>query len=462
MANVRDVLTKFNFKVDHEKLDRLEGQLEGIKRRLEFLGAVEITRGLFELAEKFSAIGENLIRASEATGITVEEIQKLQFAAQQAGVSGEEMSHSLTILSRQLYAARNGSQEAQLAFGQIGLTPDQVNGFKNSRDALLAISDRLRLIDDPIKRAALSQQVLGRGSQRLAGLLSKGSVAIKEQGEEAQRLGIVLSGSQVKSLEKVEHAFNRLWGVMKAFGATIAAKVAPVIEYLINDFLKFFGANKALIDLNLEEWWLKFAYALGFVYGVLKGLTIQVLDFAKAWDLDKSLLLLVTRLASVATAFAFLGPVNIALGLLGVFLHDIWAGLTGRPTWLPYFEKWLGIYEQIEAITDYLADRFLAMTQSVSGIVSGLLAILGGPGAWAAFAADLVTGFGGTSPGQAVGGGVGQAVGGAISINAPMTFTVPPGTKAEDVGAAVKDAISGHLDRVFRETQRSLTPAVAR
>jgi hypothetical protein len=479
MTTVREILTKFGFRIEHEKLSRMESQLEAIKHRIEFLAAAQIVHKLFELAETFAHMGEELRIAAEATGETVEGIQELGFAAKQSGVSTEELVRSMTLLSQHLYQARMGSVEAMKAFTEAGFQPEQVQGFKNAREALSALSEKLRAIDDPIKRAALGKELLGRNSQRLAGFLAKGSAAIREEGEEARRLGIILSGAQVASLEKLEHALNKLWAVMKAFTATIAAKVAPVFEYLIKDVLEFFAANKSLIDLNIENWWLKFVYALGFVYGVVKGLTIQFLDLAKSMGFEGDILKIVLGFASLISGLALLGPaiavvssifssfalvlsatpMALILGGIALVLHDLWASFKGKPTWIEAFEKWLGVLEPIQKLTDYLADKFVAIGETVAGIASTVSSLFGGDSG-----ATKLAGFGLGGGGQSLGGGPATTnVGGqSIEINAPMNFTVPAGTNPQDVGAQVGAAIAEHFDRKLRETRRSLAPTVAR
>src|SRR5690606_12665097 len=47
------------------------------------------------------------------------------------------------------------------------------------------------------------------------------------------------------------------------------------------------------------------------------------------------------------------------------------------------------------------------------------------------------------------------------SVNSPITINVPPGTDPSEVGNRAKEGVTEHLDRILREAQRSLTPAVA-
>ena len=79
--DVKTLVAKIGIEADHKPLQHLEHQLESVKSRLEFLGAAEVVKGLFELAERFSGMGEKIETAAVSAGITAEAFQKLSYAA---------------------------------------------------------------------------------------------------------------------------------------------------------------------------------------------------------------------------------------------------------------------------------------------------------------------------------------------------------------------------------------------
>lgn len=466
--NARELLTKWGFQIEHEKLSKVENQLEGIKRRLEFLGAVEVTRALAGLAEKFASFGEELHIAASSAGLTVEEFQKLAFSAKQNSVSQEEMEHSLFRLSRTLYAARTGSAEAQRSFALLGFSGDQVNAFKTSKDVMLAIADRFRNMKDPIEKAALATQIMGRGSLHMVGWLSQGSAAVRAQGAEFEKLGGVLKSYQVEGLVKLEHALQKIWGLFKSLSASIASEVAPVFEYLINDFIKLLGINRNFIEGNFEDWFIHLAGALGFVWGVLKGLIIRFKEFSEAMKIDKNLGAIVFEMGKLAgvvfgisKSFQIIGgvwtflnasalPYYLTLLAIAAALHEIWAITSGRmeETYLmrsgaiPTREKFQADHPEWfqkggAAKTPQTAEETAGLFKNISDFFSfpqGTYAPTAAPGA----------------------GNI------SYSMNAPISVVVPPGTPPNEVAGSLQEAVREHMDRVFRETQRSLVPAVAR
>lgn len=313
-SSVREVKTKFTFDVESDKLDKINQALEGVKHRLEFLGGIELAKGLFELSEKFSKFAENIHVAATSAGITVESFQKLAFAAKQSAVPQEQLEVSLARLSRSLYHARQGSEEAIKSFQQAGFTTDQVKGFRTAQDALLALGDNLKGIDDPIKRVALAQALLGRGSQRMVGFLAQGSDAIKGLGKESDKLGIALSEHQVEALVRAERALQKFWGVIQAIGATIAAYFAPELESAIKSILEFYEANRKIINTNIKKWVEDFAFSLGFVYGILKELVRLAILFAKQFGVENSILPTVAKLVGLIGGLILFGRVVNFIG----------------------------------------------------------------------------------------------------------------------------------------------------
>lgn len=517
----KELLVKIGFDLTgKDKLDKTEQALEGIKRRLEFLTGIEIAKGVFELAERFSKFAEEIHIAAESAGITAEAFQKLAFAAGQNAVSQDEMSGAMARLSRHLYDARRGGAEAAKVFADAGFTPTQIDRFHTGSDVMLALADRFKNIQDPIKKQAIAMELMGRGSINMVGFLSKGSNAIRGMGDEAERLGIVLSGAQVEALVQVEHSLQKLWGTVKGFSATIAALFGPSITFIIDKMLKFYEINHKLIQEGVESWAHKFAYAMGFIYGLIEDVVKATLKFADAHHtLTKAIF---------STIFGFAGLISAAVLAIKVFsfFHST-------------FEQGVKLFNAAKLIWTYIAalkdltiftrivTAATAAWDAVMGVLTAEIAFIEAP-VWAVIAVlgvltiaihDLYVWFfkGGSFEDTWIGKGVGalknlwgwfkkaggaaedaisnsgavndlqngaanlqslqamngapSTVGGAsssvanqnneFSMNAPITVNVPSGTDARQVAKAAQDGVRQHLDRVHREASRMLRPTEA-
>lgn len=423
---VEELVARLGFEVDHAQLAKIEQTLEGIKHRLEFLAAAEVAHALFEITERFSKFAEELHIASQTAGVSVESFQKLAFAAQQSGVSQDELTGSMQRLSRAMYAAKMGSSGADLAFRKIGITDAQLRGFKDSKQALLAVADGLKTVEGHNERMALSQKLLGQRSANVTNFLSKGSKVIEAYGDEAEALGAIIREDQIEALVNFEHAMVKVWNVVKVVGATIGAALAPSLEYVITLFLDFWKANHKLITDEMVEWIHRILYGLGYLYGSIELVVAKIMEFAEAHPVLTRLTLLVggvvagivilsTAISAATAAWAAYGGIMVVVnGVTGVFaglmtiltgeisiaiaiiaaltiaFHDLWVILSGgniSDTWVAQLATWVfgaknvaaafdGVRAVFSAIYDIITDimnlDFGALMKDVMGDVSSL------------------------------------------------------------------------------------------
>jgi hypothetical protein len=511
--NLKELLVKIGFDIEgKEKLHHLEEQLEGIKRRLEFLAAMEVAKGIYELVEKFAHFAEEIHVAAQSIGVTAEEFQKLAFSAKQSAVSQEEMSAAMFKLSRNLYMAKQGSAEAQKAFQEAGFNALQIQNFKTADQVLLALSQKFQNIDDFSKKAAISTQLMGRGSRTMVGWISQGPDAIKRTGEEAEKLGAILSEEQLEALVEVEHAFQKLWAAMKGISAWMASIFAPELTYIVNRILDFWKANLELVKVDIEEWIKKFIYGLGFLFGVIEGMIKVIQRFAEE---HKTLFRFVETIGAIAGAiiaatlafdklkgsvgllaegFKFfnglllanpLTPWILGIGAVVLAVQELWAALHGEKGWLSQWLDWLGVLKPIESFLNSIGDAIVKVMNFLStGEGFGKL-FDSASEKFKAIAGSIGSLFGLNTPEESpvakVAGGFQNLPASAPTdksyfgttessdnsvvqtnqINAPVTINVPAGVDHKEVHQSVKDGIREHLDRVSREVNRSLKPTVA-
>lgn len=273
MSNVlADLLAKVGFEIDTSALEGLGTHIKGIHHLLEAVFVIEATKmfvelghKVFELAESFAALGEQLESASISAGLTTDELQELGYAASQNAVSQGELSGGLTKLNRLLYQAREGSKGANATFAKLGITPEQIAGFRNSAEALEAVQDEIAATEDPIKRQALTLSLFGRGSANFVKFLSAGSAETRRLKKESVELGAVLSHQYVENLAKFEDASSGLKLVTRTFFASIGAAFAPLFMNGIKQLEVYWSRNQQRIQDGIKAFVLKAAYYYGYV-----------------------------------------------------------------------------------------------------------------------------------------------------------------------------------------------------
>jgi hypothetical protein len=234
------------------------------------------------MSERFSSVGEAVETAAVQAGITSEAFQQMAFAASQSAIGQEELSGSMSKLARNIAEARDGSKEAKAAFARVGITEEQVAGFHNASDAMLALSDRVEQIKDPIKRTQALMGLLGRGSANMAKFLSHGSKAIADDMAKADAMGAVISNDNIEQLAKLEDSLSAFGLIIKSTFASLAAEVGPVIRAIVTDLGQWWAANRKVVQVNFHEWVISIASALGIVAGIVHGVIDLFFKFAGA------------------------------------------------------------------------------------------------------------------------------------------------------------------------------------
>jgi len=361
--------------------EKLAEGIEGVNRKLEFLAATEVVKGLYELTEKFANFAGETIAAADSAGITTDALQGLQYAASHSAVSADTVTGSIARLSKQLYEARNGSAEAQESFRAVGIPMSQVMSFHSGADALEAFADRMKEMHDPIAKEALSMRLLGRGGYGTVAWLSKGGKVMHELTKEAITTGAVLRGPQLHALLEVEEAAKSAGHIFKVLAGTFAADLAPSVKYLVGYFTAFYQANKKLIDVNLHKWAEIFMFDLGFMVGFLTVVVNKVIDFYKAHqdliDVGMKWTGILYGAALAANSLAW------SVGLIASPVKAAWALISGgygvmMRVWGVGVKMWQGltlVADVYETSIASIAASTAAWVLSIGGIVLGAQSI---------------------------------------------------------------------------------------
>ena len=269
MPSLRELTTVLNFETHTEGLEKLNEHIEGIHKRVELLAGVELARWGYEIIESFTGLGEKLESSAIAAGLTTDRYQELAYAAAQNAVSQEEMSGALSRFSRIIGSARDGSKGALATFAKVGITKEQVLSFTDSADGMQVLADKIKDIQDPIKRTQVIMQLLGRGSAKMTELLSEGGEGIREQMAQARAVGAVASKENIENLAHMEKSVVSLGATFKASAMNMAGYFAPAIIFAIERVKAFWTANHEVLEQTFQKYAEKAAFALGFVIGFI-------------------------------------------------------------------------------------------------------------------------------------------------------------------------------------------------
>ncbi|HRQ75594.1 MAG TPA: hypothetical protein PK098_06705 [Phycisphaerales bacterium] len=316
------------------------------------LGAVKV----------FASAGDELNKMSARTGVSVEALSELGFAAEQSGADLATLGTGIRTMQRTLNDAERGLSTATDALGELGLTVDHFRGLSPEEQFKL-LAERISKVEDPTKRAALAMQIFGRAGFGLLPLLNAGASGIEELQRQARALGLTISTEAAADAAYLTDTLNILWRVLKQGVFLVGSALAPLIAELaqritraavvVSDWIK---QNKALIVTAFKV--AAAVVAAGFAL-IAMGLLVSGLGAAVG--------VLASVLGAIGAGVALLAKLLLALlSPIGLVI----AGVTALGAYLIHTS---GV--GAEALR-WLADRFRELRETASKAIEGIAAAL--------------------------------------------------------------------------------------
>lgn len=229
------------------KLQKQMGELESLSAKsMSFSGlagigvsATAAAAALFAITKSAADYGDQLDNLSQRTGIAVEDLAKLQFAAKMSDTSTEALTKGVTNLSNLMVAAAGGAKESSALFEKYGIAVQNTDGsVRSAYDVLGDISDVFSVMPDGVEKTALATEFFGKKlGVELIPLLNQGGAGLKALGDEAERLGLVMSGDQAKAAAEFNDNLDRLSAMAAAAGKSIGNALIPHINTFLQKML---------------------------------------------------------------------------------------------------------------------------------------------------------------------------------------------------------------------------------
>lgn len=230
-------------------------EVSGLARSMSTIAAIEIGR---VVVDGFQAIGSVFTRVSSQitslvtsvnssidtlndfsarTGIGVEALQGYSLAAKLAGVDAEAFGVAVQKLGVNIGKANPGDAFDKSLRG-IGLSVAELKALAPEQQ-FAAIGDAISQLPTAADRAAAAVQVFGKQGAALAPLFREGAASIEELRDRAERLGIIVSETQVNNVADMNDAFDLVSATVQGITGQVIGNLAPAVTAVVDEFLKF-------------------------------------------------------------------------------------------------------------------------------------------------------------------------------------------------------------------------------
>ena len=183
------------------------------------------------IKKSFDAV-DSLDKTASKIGVTTQALTKLHYAAGLTGVSVETLNMASQRFTRRLAEAARGTGEAKGALKELGINADELKK-KQLDEQMLSLADAFSKVTTSADKVRLAMKLFDSEGVSLVNTLNLGRNGLKELFQEAETLGIVLSGRAVGGIVKAKDAMTKLFTLFKGVRDQLTAALAPALEMLV-------------------------------------------------------------------------------------------------------------------------------------------------------------------------------------------------------------------------------------
>ncbi len=299
---------------------------------------------------KFADAGDILNKTSLRTGISVEALSELKFAAEQSGASLKFVSDGIFRSFRRIgNAAIAGGGPAARALKVLGLNAKELSQLK-ADEVLGILADSLNGVGNEAERNQLGFELFGDSFRGMLPLLAAGSAGINALRKEAHELGATMTTEDATAAADFADAWNKIKTVLSSVTMQIGASLAPMLTDMANRVAKIASESVA---------WLRENRAL--IVMIAKVAAGAVVFGTAIVALGGFIVAAGAVLGGLAAGIAFLmspiGLVIAGLGILTAFFFSSFGSMGEIIAWFQgrFGDLTKGVQDSITAITEAIS-----------------------------------------------------------------------------------------------------------
>lgn len=289
-----------------------------------------------------AANADDLNALSQQTGFTVEELQKMKYASDIVDVSMDQMTGSIQKMTKQMSSGNK-------AFETLGVSLTDANGnMRDARDVWYDSLDALSKIESETERDALSMEIFGKSAMDMAGIIDDGGQSLKELGDEAEGLGLIMSQDMVDDANLLQDSIDRMKGrTSQAFltmGSALASSLVPAFEKVLD------------VVTKVVQWFASLDGSTQKVILIILGLVAAISPLAGIISNITSVV------GALSSAIAFMAsPMGIAIGIIGALIA----------IGVALYNNWDTIKAKASELFSAISDKFSAIKNTITEKING-------------------------------------------------------------------------------------------
>lgn len=225
--------------------------------------------------------GDEVGDTADKLGIAAQALQELRYGARQSGGEVEDLDRAIAKMAVNIgkhkivkgkggaggpfaipglqSLATGGGEAAPAAidpFKQIGLSAKELSKLKPD-EQFKKVADGLSKLKTHAERAAIAQEIFGKGATEILPFLAEGSAGIEKLSKDAHKYGGVLSDEAIKNADLADKAMRDAEMAVAGLTATLGAELLPTVTNVFKTFSGWVASNRGQIKQwaeNAAKW----------------------------------------------------------------------------------------------------------------------------------------------------------------------------------------------------------------
>jgi hypothetical protein len=220
---------------------------------------------------KATGYAEELTKASYATGLSVEQLQRWKAAGIETSVTMDEIAAAARMMSSRMGEVSDPTSEMSQSLKSIGVSAYDTNGkLKDTNTLMWDVLKGLHEIPAGSERASKGVQIYGRSWYTVAPLIENVTEA-----QEAFNKADPFSDKKIATLENYNNALEKAGAASERWAIVIGDKLTPLITNVFIPAVDAAGSSVDYLSKKWDEMQIKAAQSILYAQGAVSG------DFSK-------------------------------------------------------------------------------------------------------------------------------------------------------------------------------------
>jgi len=264
-----------------------------------------VVSSLVAMTKKAADYGDKINDLRQRTGIAAKTLTSLKLSADMSGTSLEKVAIGMKGLATRMVDATRGGKESISMFSRLGVEVTDQNGkLRGMESVLFDVADKFAGMEDGAAKTEMAVKLFGRSGMDMIPMLNLGSKGLKENADEAQRLGLVLDDKAAAASDRFNDEMEKLKGSLMGVGLQIGQTLIPYVQSLVISITNIIAKFRAWAAEHPGI--IKIVGAVGAVMAALGPVLIILPKIAAGFGLLKS------GISGVATSIGKFNPAQFA------------------------------------------------------------------------------------------------------------------------------------------------------